>query len=165
MPKKTAKSGDPPPKHWPQIRMLRALSIAAEAFRESHRVFLEEGFGLSLSDFDVIATLGNTQGMRMKDIAAHMMTSSSASNVTRVCTGLEKKGLVERQRSPESDREVLARLTPKGQALFEEIFLRVAHFTRAFADSALPTTSDQEQVTELLRRFIDNAKAANQART
>lgn len=152
------KSGEGRPKDWSQIRMLRALSIAAEAFRESHREFLERGFGLSLSEFDVIATLGNTPGMRMKDLASHMMTSSSASNVTRVCAALEKRSLVTRQRSKDSDREVVAKLTPEGQALFEQAFMKVASFTRSFADSALPVT-DQVKVAELLTRFISNVKA------
>lgn len=106
----------------------------------------------------MIAQLGNTTGMRMKDIAAHMMTSSSASNVTRVCNALEKRGLVKRHRSPESDREVIAQLTPKGQALFDELFMSIARHTRAFADSGLPV-ADQERLVDLLTRFIENARA------
>lgn len=114
-------------------------------------------YGLGMSDFDVIATLGNTEGLRMKDIARHMMTSSSASNVTRVCSSLEKRGLVERHRAPDNDREVIARLTDEGNQLFDKAFGRIAQFSTAFVDSALDE-SEQVVVANLLNRFIDNAR-------
>lgn len=147
---------DRPVREWPQIRMLRALAIAHERFNEVHKSALRR-FGLSPSEFDVLAALGNTPGMRMKDIAAHIMTSSSPSNVTRVCVALERRGLVERQRSPQSDREVIARLTPKGDAIFRELFRHIPHFSAAFVDSALGE-KEQLQVVKHLTKFIQNAK-------
>jgi DNA-binding MarR family transcriptional regulator len=139
------------PKGWAQIRALRALLLAAETFRDVHKEFLDP-LELSLAEFDVIATLGNTQGMRMKDVAGRMMTSSSTSNVTRICIGLEKRGILERHRSPESDREVIAALTPRGDKLFQELFPKVSAFTRGFADRHY---SHEELVTlaELLGRL------------
>ena len=142
-----------PPKTWSQIRVLRAIWIAAEVGRDGHKEFLRQ-FGLNMAEFDVLAALGNTEGLRMKDIAAGMMTSASASNVTRVCGALEKRGLVTRVRSPHSDREVIARLTPEGQHRFEEIFPVIAAFTREFVDRRL-SVEDQEQAWRSLRRFID----------
>jgi DNA-binding MarR family transcriptional regulator len=148
--KKAGHAGGPP-KGWAQIRALRALLLAAERFRDVHKEFLDP-LDLSLAEFDVMATLGNTQGMRMKDVAARMMTSSSTSNVTRICIGLEKRGILERHRSPESDREVIAALTPRGEKMFQELFPKVAAFTREFADSHF---SHDELVTlaELLGRL------------
>jgi DNA-binding MarR family transcriptional regulator len=145
-----------PAREWPQIRMLRALAIAHERFNEVHKSALRR-FGLSVSEFDVLAALGNTPGMRMKDIAAHIMTSSSPSNVTRVCVALEKRGLVERQRSPQSDREVIARLTPKGDTIFRELFKHIPRYSAAFVDSALGE-KEQLQVVKHLTQFIQNAK-------
>lgn len=136
--------------------MLRALAIAYETFDDAHKAVLRP-YGLSMSDFDVIATLGNTAGLRMKDIAGHMMTSSSASNVTRVCSSLEKRGLVERRRAPDNDREVIARLTDAGDGVFRDVFGRMAKFSTAFVDSALEE-SEQVRVVELLTRFIENAR-------
>jgi MarR family 2-MHQ and catechol resistance regulon transcriptional repressor len=152
----STKVDDRPAREWPQIRMLRALAIAHERFTEVHKSALRH-FALSVSEFDVLAALGNTPGMRMKDIADHMMTSSSPSNVTRICTALEKRGLVERQRSPESDREVIARLTPKGDVIFQELFKQIPRFSAAFVDSALGE-KEQLQVVKHLTRFIENAE-------
>ena len=112
--------------------------------------------GLTLSEFDLVAALGNTNGLRMTDIAAHMI--SSASNVTRLCAVLENRGLVVRKRSRESDREVLARLTPAGQKLFARTFPKISNVTRQIMDSGL-TVSEQEQLTGLLTKLMDNVTA------
>jgi DNA-binding MarR family transcriptional regulator len=152
----SSKAQQRPVKDWPQIRMLRALAIAHERFNDVHRVMLRR-FGLSLSEFDVLAALGNTQGMRMKDIATHLMTSSSPSNVTRLCIGMEKRGLVERHRSEDSDREVIARLTPKGELIFKKLFAHIPRYSAAFVDSAL-SEPEQLVVVKHLTHFIQMAK-------
>lgn len=127
----------PPPRTWVQLRALRALLHAAERFRDAHYPLLSEA-DVSFPELDIILTLGNTQGMRMKDIAGRMMASSSTSNVTRLCIALEKRGLLIRRRSPESDREVIASLTEDGDRLFKELFPKVIAFVRTYADEALP---------------------------
>src|SRR5262245_55827625 len=103
----------PPVREWPAVRVMRTVLRANAALRDAHEAILNP-LGFTLTDFDMIAALGNTEGLRMTELARHMMTSPS--NVTRVCKGLEAKGLVTRARSASSDREVLARLTPKGDA-------------------------------------------------
>jgi DNA-binding MarR family transcriptional regulator len=148
----TKKPAHAPPKAWPQIRAFRAVLLAAEHFRDSHKAILEPA-DLSMPEFDVIATLGNTNGMRMKDVAERMMTSSSTSNVTRLCIGLEKRGLLERRRSPDSDREVIASLTARGEKLFQELFPKVAQFTRDFADRYF-THEEMETLVALLTRTL-----------
>lgn len=93
-------------------------------------------------EFDLLSALGNTEGMRMKDLADVMITT--APNLTRVCDAMEAKGLVERRRSPQSDREVVARLTPEGQKLFEELFPLTVNESARILDEAL---SKDELVT------------------
>jgi DNA-binding MarR family transcriptional regulator len=132
--------------------MFRALLRAHALINEEHKRFLAQR-GLGLSEFDMIAALGNTQGMRMTDLAQHMITTPS--NVTRVCQNLAKQGLVERQRSETSDREVVARLTPQGQKAFEEHFPVMVGFTTGFIDELLPT-EEQRQVADILNRLCEN---------
>lgn len=132
--------------------MFRAVFRAHALIHDGHKRFLAER-GLAMSEFDMIAALGNTEGMRMKDLAEHMITTPS--NVTRVCQTLVKQGLVERHRSDASDREVVARLTSKGQRAFEEHFAAVLAFTEQFIDRLLPT-EEQQQVAASLGRFYDN---------
>jgi DNA-binding MarR family transcriptional regulator len=83
---------------------------------ETHRRYLEATHGLLMTEFDMIAALGNTKGLRMGELADAMITSPG--NITRVAQALEKRGVVERKRSPRSDRDVLARLTRAGGGIF-----------------------------------------------
>ncbi len=133
----------------PQIRLMRAIMRANALVRDKQKRAIE-GLGVKFSEFDLIAALGNTDGMRMSDLARHMITSPS--NVTRICTALEKQGLVERTRNCDSDREVIARLTAEGQELFDRVFLagvRIA--TKMMSD--VMSTPDQEKLAGMLEEF------------
>jgi DNA-binding MarR family transcriptional regulator len=110
---------------------------------ELHKTRLAASLDLSLGEFDMIAELGNTEGLRMGELARKMITSPA--NVTRLATRLEKRGLVQRRRAEHSDREVVAQLTPKGEAFFADHFREVVTFTRDVMESAL----DREQLTTL----------------
>ena len=118
---------------------------------EEHRRYLGDNHDLLMTEFDMIAALGNTKGLRMGELAGAMITTPG--NVTRVAQALEKRGLVGRERSPTSDREVLARLTPAGDEFFRKHFLGVATFSSALMDNAL-STAEQRQLTELLRKLV-----------
>ena len=104
---------------------------------------------VSSSEFDLVMTLGNTEGMRMCDAAARMLTS--APNVTRIAKRLEERGLVERQRSPASDREVLIRLTPDGERMFEDAYPETfRRWAARFAE--LYSEAEQRELADLLAR-------------
>ena len=145
---------------WPQIRALRALLRAHARVVEEHRRHLVATHGLVMTEFDMIAALGNTKGLRMGELAGAMITSPG--NVTRVAQALEKRGLVERRRAEHSDREVLARLTPAGDEFFRNHFLGVARFSSDYMDSAL-STAEQNQLSELLRKLVENGKPPGRA--
>jgi len=145
----TLKMPDPPPRLWPEILFFRAVFRANAAIREAHRRELDKHH-LGLSEFDLLVSLGNTEGKRMKELAAGMITSPS--NVTRVCASMEKRGLVVRQRSDQSDREVIARLTPEGQALFEALFPSISSFTQSLIRKGL-AEKDMRAAAEVLERF------------
>ena len=142
--------------HRPQIRAFRALCRAYAKLTEEHRRHLTRRHDLVLSEFDMIAALGNTQGLRMGELANAMITSPA--NVTRVAQALERRGFVERQRADHSDREVIARLTPAGDEFFRKHFFEVVAFTSALFDSAL-TVAEQNQLAKLLGKLFENAKA------
>jgi DNA-binding MarR family transcriptional regulator len=147
-----------PVREWPQIQALRLLLRAHAHVIEEHRRYLENAHGLLMTEFDMIAALGNTKGLRMGDLAGAMITSPG--NVTRVAQALEKRGLVERRRSPHSDREVLAKLTPAGDEFFRKHFVGVATFSSDYMDRAL-SKAEQKQLAELMGKLLDGGKATN----
>jgi DNA-binding MarR family transcriptional regulator len=127
---------------------------ANAALRDAHKDVLRD-IGLSLSEFDFVAALGNTKGLRMKDLARAMITTPS--NVTRVCASMEKKGLAVRERSSESDREVIAKLTVEGEAIFERAFPTLVEFTTETMDSAL-SERDQGVVADALDHLVSTLR-------
>jgi len=140
-------------KDWPQVRMFRTLMRVNDRILGHHNQQMRKHLGYSASEFDLIAALGNTAGMRMKDLAEAMITSPA--NVTRVASALEKRGMVERARSQESQREVVARLTPAGEQTFTDMFEKVANFTARSMDAGL-TPEEQQRVVDLLQLFLRN---------
>ncbi len=142
---------DVPVRDKSQIRMLRAVMRANAAFRNHYKESMAKKVGLSMTEFDFIAGLGNTGGLRMSDLAQAMITTPS--NVTRICAAMEKKGIAVRERSSESDREVIAKLTREGQKLFDEVFRPVVDWTIELMDRN-STPSEQIAVAETLERLV-----------
>jgi DNA-binding MarR family transcriptional regulator len=114
------------------------------------RAFAEAETGLSVTEFDMLVELGNQTGLRMSDLAAKMVVS--AANVTRVAQSLTAKGLVVRERAQHSDREVIARLTPKGQRLFEAHFPKATAFMTDYINARL-APAEQTKLAELLEKL------------
>ncbi|MEO1210032.1 MAG: MarR family transcriptional regulator [Cyanobacteria bacterium J06638_20] len=94
------------------VRTYQSFSSYSEAFVREH--------GLTPSQFDVIATLGNTNGLSMGDIGEKTLITKGT--LTGVVDRLEKKGWVMREIPPDNRRSVIVRLTTDGEALFERVF-------------------------------------------
>jgi MarR family 2-MHQ and catechol resistance regulon transcriptional repressor len=144
-----------PPKTWPQIMVLRRIWRAAAKLRELHQPHFER-IGMPIGEFDLLSALGNTGGLRMRDLAEAMITT--APNVTRVCSVMEEKGLVKRQRSEVSDREVVARLTPAGEKRFEQVFPQTVNYSAAILDTGL-THKELETLASLLDKLLANVQS------
>lgn len=131
------------------ISLLRHLLRAA---RELERIGAETAgeFDLSLSELNVIDSLGNTEGLRMGEVAQRMLVS--APNVTRLVKKLEAAGVVRRSASEHSDREVIVRLTSTGEALFERTYPTGVAAVRQHFEERL-SRADQEALLALLHRL------------
>src|SRR5437868_15346552 len=101
------------------MRLTRALVEAYERWREADFRQITS-YGLHPSEFDVLVHLGVQQPQKMTELAERTLLTKS--NCTRVMKCLERKGLAQRERGIESDREVLASLTPEGEALFRRVY-------------------------------------------
>ncbi|GLF92920.1 MarR family winged helix-turn-helix transcriptional regulator [Streptomyces yaizuensis] len=97
--------------------------------------------GLPMSSFEVLLTLAEAPGgrVRMKDVAASLLISRSG--LTRIVDDLERKGLVTREKCPTDARGFDAVLTEDGRKLYRRA--RKVHLTglrSAFLD---PLTDEQ----------------------
>lgn len=101
------------------MQLLRELAEAYRAF-EAHSVPHIKSWGLTPAQFDVIATLGNTDGLTFGELGARTLIYKTT--LTSVVDRLEARGLVARRPSQRDRRSVIAALTPDGAALFEQVF-------------------------------------------
>jgi MarR family 2-MHQ and catechol resistance regulon transcriptional repressor len=76
--------------------------------------------GLTHAQFDIIATLGNTEGMSYKELGERTLITKGT--MTGVIERLEQKGLVARCRSGEDKRSFYVSLTESGVAMFDQVF-------------------------------------------
>ena len=73
--------------------------------------------GLTPPQFDIIATLGNTQGMNCKELGEKTLITKGT--LTGVLDRLIDKGLICRSTPPEDRRSIFICLTDAGEALFD----------------------------------------------
>lgn len=81
----------------------------------------------------------------------------SKATLSGVLTTLEKRGLLERTKSPEDGRLVLVNLTPSGRRLITKLFPRI-NAQETVATSLLPSGS-KENTAELLRLMVKAIEA------
>jgi DNA-binding MarR family transcriptional regulator len=86
---------------------------------EVNKVYEQSGIAFDASWFPVFYILSKQQNIPLTDIAEQLEVSHSA--VSQLVTGLKKKGLVETAPCPDDGRRQLVMLTPKGEALLEEV--------------------------------------------
>ncbi|NEQ50913.1 MAG: MarR family transcriptional regulator, partial [Leptolyngbya sp. SIO3F4] len=108
----------------PCLATVRELARAYQAFTCYSERFVKQ-HNLTPAQFDVIATLGNTQGMSMGDIGEKTLITKGT--LTGVVDRLIKKGLATREVPAENRRSVIVKLTRNGESLFEQVF--PAHIT------------------------------------
>lgn len=99
--------------------LLRDLVEAYQAF-ESYALPHIKSQGLTPAQFDVIATLGNTDGLTFKELGRRTLIYKTT--LTSVVDRLVDRGLVRRIPAENDRRSMLATLTDEGHALFDEIF-------------------------------------------
>jgi len=107
------------------------------------------GKRLTTSQFGVIEALLHLGPLCQGELAGKLLRSGAS--MTSVVEGLEKRGLVVRQRTEEDKRFVRVALTGKGRRLIQEIFPAHAEtVTRLFS---LLTEEEQEQLRRLCRKL------------
>lgn len=134
--------------------LIRELVRAYQAFeqRSNNRIRLH---GLTHAQFDVIATLGNTQGMSCKTLSEKTLITKGT--LTGVLDRLLEKALISRTVDANDRRSLFVALTPAGEALFHTAFPDVAGHLRAAFDHM--SDAELAQATALLhqlRTALDN---------
>ncbi|MGG6298186.1 MarR family winged helix-turn-helix transcriptional regulator [Leptolyngbya sp. AN02str] len=130
------------------METMRELVRAYQAYATYSERHVRQ-LGLTSAQFDVIATLGNTRGMTMKEVARKTLVTKGT--LTGIIDRLEEKGLVRREVPPENRRSFIVALTPQGESVFEQVFpTHVYHLKERF--DQIPQR-DQVQLRTLLQHL------------
>ncbi len=139
------------------LPVLRALAQTYQAI-ESYGAVHIRTLDLTPSQFDIIATLGNTSGMSCKELGEKTLITKGT--LTGVIGRLEDKALVQRIGSETDGRIQTIQLTTEGEALFERIF--PAHMTFLEQAFALCTPEEMATLKIVLQRLHESVGAARQ---
>ena len=118
----TASSHPQSENHAAQARFLPVLRDLARTYQlfarysDSH----VRTMGLTPAQFDAIATLGNTDGMSMQELAKRTLVTKGT--LTGIVDRLEEKGLVKREVPPNNRRSFTVTLTEEGAQIFNRVF-------------------------------------------
>ncbi len=106
-------------------------------------------YGLSLAQFDVLATVGAKEGLSQQELADSLLVTKS--NATQVLGRMERRGLVLRRPEGRTNRLYL---TDEGRALFEEAVPSQENLVDERLSALSPDR--QAQLLDLLRE-LDHA--------
>ncbi|OLC01536.1 MAG: MarR family transcriptional regulator [Nitrospirae bacterium 13_1_40CM_62_7] len=136
----------------PCLKVLRPLVEAYLAFiREDSRHI--RSMHLTPSQFDVIATLGETEGMTCGELSSATLVTKGT--LTGVLHRMAAKSLIRRDPVKGDRRCAKIRLTDKGEALFRKTFAAHATFLKPYFARAL-TPKEAEQARAFLVRIRDS---------
>jgi MarR family transcriptional regulator, 2-MHQ and catechol-resistance regulon repressor len=114
----------------PFLLVVRELARAYQAFSAYSEAHVRQ-FDLTPAQFDVIATLGNTNGLCMGELGEKTLITKGT--LTGVIDRLIQKQLVCRQTPSDNRRNVMVKLTPEGQQVFDRVFpAHMAHLQDRF---------------------------------
>ena len=115
------------------VRSIRLLAECFHAFERQSGANIRCRTGLTPSQFDIVATLGNTPGMSFKELGERTLITKGT--LTGVIDRLQEKGLVDRITQLEDRRSTLVRLTAQGEAEFKRVFApQIAFGKQSFAN-------------------------------
>jgi len=132
--------------------VLRELLRTHQAFL-SYTASHVHKLDLTLPQFDVIITLGDTPGMSYKKLGEKTLITKGT--LTGVISRLEDKGLVQRVASETDGRSQIIRLTAAGKDLFERTYPEHLLFiNRLFNDYSPDDIANLENVLVRLREAV-----------
>lgn len=134
------------------LSTLRKLVLAYQSF-EHYAARHVKSVGLTMTQFDIIATLGNQPPMTCKELGEKTLVTKGT--LTGVLERLEGKGIIQRAANQEDARSQKIGLTPEGQQLFEKVFPEhIDYINKAFSKLTVKELDELSSSLEKLRKIF-----------
>lgn len=127
------------------------LNQAAEATSRAFQAVYRDRYGMTRTQWRVLAHLGQFGDMTARDICARSHIEKT--KVSRAVAALESEGMLKRAPSPEDGRAEILSLTGKGRMAHAELGELARAHDRALRAAVGPEAS--ARLDEGLRRLID----------
>lgn len=105
------------------------LNQAAEATSRSFQAVYRDDFGLTRTQWRVMANLGKFGSMTARDICR--ISHIEKTKVSRAVAGLETGGYLQRQKAPQDRRAEILSLTPSGRDVFRRLGERAMSYDQS----------------------------------
>ena len=135
-------------------RLIRGHAASRRAFDAQ----LQSDHGLTVNDYEALLLLSRAEGGRMRRVDLADGLQLTASGVTRLLSGLERNGLVERASCSTDRRVTYAALTAAGRRKLEDAACSHVAAIRALFEERY-TREELSTLTELLSRLPGAAVA------
>lgn len=112
-------------------------------------------FGLSVADFDVLATLrrrAEPTGLKTKHLQTALMITSGG--MTKRLDRLESAGFIQRHPDPQDRRGVLITLTTEGRRMIDKALPFLLNEEAKTIAEAIGNARDRERLAGLLRHLL-----------
>jgi len=139
-------------------RLVRASDLAVS---RAERALLGEpaARGLSYSQIVLLQTLRRTGPLHQHDLGTKLVRSKA--NVTALIDGLQRAGLVHRERNASDRRYVAVHLTPAGEATVDAVY--PAHAGAVMEAMTVLSNDEQERLARLCRKLAKGLRARAKA--
>ena len=140
-------------------RLTRAADLLVA---RSERALLASAPGarrLSHAQLMLLATLRRTGPLHQHDLGAKLVRSKA--NVTALIDGLQRAGLVHRERNATDRRYVAVHLTPAGEAMVDAVY--PAHADAIVDALTVLSNDEQERLARLCRKLAKGLRAQAKA--
>ena len=126
------------------------LNQAAEATSKDFQTIYRAAYGLTRTQWRVLANLGKFGSMTARDICT--ISHIEKTKVSRAVSALEAEGLLTRSPSPKDRRAEILALTDQGRVVFADLGQRAIAYDQALRAQIGPEIA--AQLDDLLRRII-----------
>lgn len=135
------------------------LNQAAEATSHGFEAIYRDGYGLTRTQWRVLANLGKFGAMTARDICA--VSHIEKTKVSRAVSALEQAEMLSRTPSETDRRAEVLSLTPKGREVFEDLGRLAEEFDRQLR--AALGRSEAEGLVTLLRRLAEGTQKSGKS--
>lgn len=108
---------------------IRELVRCYQAFEQLSNRHIRE-MDLTPAQFDIVATLGNTQGMTCRELGEKTLITKGT--LTGVLDRLEARGIINRETISEDRRSFRVYLSPAGEEVFSNTFQKHLDYMKPF---------------------------------